>query len=366
MAYQERKNKGGKIMNIIVTGGAGFIGSHLCEKLLSLNHRVVNIDNFNDFYDFKIKIRNVLESINSKELIRDFQSVAESTKIKKDELIKALCDIAESKKYKICYGDIRDDEFLEKIFSDENPDVVINLAGMAGVRPSLSKPLLYEDVNVRGTMNILEMCRKYNVKKFIQASSSSVYGNNKKVPFKETDVVDFPISPYAATKKSCEVIGHVYHTLYKTDMFQLRFFTVYGERQRPDLAVHKFTKLILDEKPVSVYGDGNSFRDYTYIDDIIQGILKSMDYLLKNSNVYEILNLGNSHTISLNEMIKTIENELGKKAEIKNFPLQQGDVNKTYADISKAENLIGYSPKTDFGEGIKKFVKWYKQENFKK
>lgn len=187
-------------MNIIVTGGAGFIGSHLCEKLLSLKHRVINIDNFNDFYDFKIKLRNVLESTNNREFIRDFQSMAENMKIKKDEIIKALCDVTESRKYKICYGDIRDREFLEKIFSDENPNMVINLAGMAGVRPSLSQPLLYEDVNVRGTTNILEMCRKYDVKKFIQASSSSVYGNNKKVPFKETDVVDFPISPYAATK----------------------------------------------------------------------------------------------------------------------------------------------------------------------
>ena len=349
-------------MNIIVTGGAGFIGSHLCEKLLSLGYRVINIDNFNDFYDFGIKIRNVLESTNNREFIKDFQSMTENMKIKKDEIIKALCDVTESRKYKICYGDIRNEKLLEKIFSDENPNMVINLAGMAGVRPSLSQPLLYEDVNVRGTMNILEMCRKYDVKKFIQASSSSVYGNNKKIPFKETDVVDFPISPYAATKKSCELMGYVYHSLYKIDMFQLRFFTVYGERQRPDLAVHKFIKLILEGKPVSVYGDGNSFRDYTYIDDIIQGILKSMDYLSKNNNVYEILNLGNSHTVSLNEMIKTIENELGQKAEIKNFPVQQGDVNKTYADISKAENLIGYSPKTDFSEGIKKFVKWYKKE----
>ena len=208
-------------------------------------------------------------------------------------------------------------------------------------------------------MNILETCVKYNVKKFIQASSSSVYGNNKKVPFSENDIVDFPISPYAATKKSCEIIGHVYHSLYKIDMFQLRFFTVYGERQRPDLAIHKFVKNICEGKTISIYGDGSSKRDYTYIGDIVDGIIKSMEYLLKNENIYEILNLGNSNAVSLKEMVETIENELNIKAEKEYLPMQAGDVLKTYADISKAEQLIGYSPSVTFGEGIKRFVKWY-------
>ena len=348
-------------MNIVVTGGAGFIGSHLSEKLLSLGHRVIVIDNFHEFYPLGIKIRNILESTDNKELIKDFKDIEESSskKIKKEEIIKALCDVTESRKYKLYYCDIRDKENLDKIFSEEKPDAVINLAGLAGVRPSISEPILYEDVNIKGYMNILETCVKYNVKKFIQASSSSVYGNNKKVPFSENDIVDFPISPYAATKKSCEIIGHVYHSLYKIDMFQLRFFTVYGERQRPDLAIHKFVKNICEGKTISIYGDGSSKRDYTYIGDIVDGIIKSMEYLLKNKNIYEILNLGNSNAVSLKEMVETIENELNIKAEKEYLPMQAGDVLKTYADISKAKQLIGYSPSVTFGEGIKRFVKWY-------
>ena len=348
-------------MNIVVTGGAGFIGSHLSEKLLSLGHRVIVIDNFHEFYPLGIKIRNILESTDNKELIKDFKEIEESSskKIKKEEIIKALCDVTESRKYKLYYCDIRDKENLDKIFSEEKPDAVINLAGLAGVRPSISEPILSEDVNIKGYMNILETCVKYNAKKFIQASSSSVYGNNKKVPFSENDIVDFPISPYAATKKSCEIIGHVYHSLYKIDMFQLRFFTVYGERQRPDLAIHKFVKNICEGKTISIYGDGSSKRDYTYIGDIVDGIIKSMEYLFKNKNIYEILNLGNSNAVSLKEMVETIENELNIKAEKEYLPMQAGDVLKTYADISKAKQLIGYSPSVTFGEGIKRFVKWY-------
>lgn len=348
-------------MNIIVTGGAGFIGSHLCENLIALGHRVINIDNFDDFYSYEIKIKNILESTNNCELLSIFQDMEKNPKIKKDEIFKTLSHMTENKNYKFYYSDIRNIEEMNNIFSNEKPNMVINLAGLAGVRPSLLKPLLYEDVNIKGYMNLLEMCVKYNVKKFIQASSSSVYGNNKKVPFKETDIVDFPISPYASTKKSCEIIGHVYHSLYKIDMFQLRFFTVYGERQRPDLAIHKFLKLISEEKTISVYGDGNTFRDYTYVKDIIQGIIKSIDYLIKNNDVYEILNLGESHTISLNQMVNVIENVLGKKAHVKHLPMQMGDVEKTYADITKAKELIGYNPTTSFEEGIRKFANWYKK-----
>lgn len=219
--------------------------------------------------------------------------------------------------------------------------------------------MLYEEVNIKGYMNLLELCKKYGVKKFIQASSSSVYGNNKNVPFKETDIVDFAISPYAATKKSGEVIGHVYHKLYEIDMIQLRFFTVYGPKQRPDLAIHKFTKMILAGESIPFYGDGSTKRDYTYIDDIVDGILKSIDYLFKNQNVYEIFNLGESHVVSLKEMVETIEKVLGKKAVLNKQPMQLGDVEKTYADISKAKEILGYNPKTNFEDGIKKFVEWY-------
>ncbi|WP_176891667.1 GDP-mannose 4,6-dehydratase [Fusobacterium varium] len=345
-------------MKILVTGAVGFIGSHLIERLLKENHKVIGIDNFDEYYSLDIKCRNVLESIEKR------GELASVLKLKnREEKIAYLIKITSSEDYKLYYSDIRDKKNLEEIFKKEKPEFVINLAGLAGVRPSLEKPLEYEEVNVRGTMNILEICKKLGIKKFIQASSSSVYGNNKKAPFKETDIVDFAISPYAATKKSCEVIGHVYHKLYNIDMFQLRFFTVYGERQRPDLAIYKFTKMILEGEKIPFYGDGNTFRDYTYIKDIIQGIKKSIDYLRSNSNVYEILNLGESNTVSLKEMVETIENELKIEAKINKLPMQMGDVDKTYADIKKARELIGYNPETEFKEGIKKFVKWFKENN---
>ncbi len=319
---------------------------------------MIGIDNFDEYYSLDIKCRNVLESIEKR------GELASVLKLKnREEKIAYLIKITSSEDYKLYYSDIRDKKNLEEIFKKEKPEFVINLAGLAGVRPSLEKPLEYEEVNVRGTMNILEICKKLGIKKFIQASSSSVYGNNKKAPFKETDIVDFAISPYAATKKSCEVIGHVYHKLYNIDMFQLRFFTVYGERQRPDLAIYKFTKMILEGEKIPFYGDGNTFRDYTYIKDIIQGIKKSIDYLRSNSNVYEILNLGESNTVSLKEMVETIENELKIEAKINKLPMQMGDVDKTYADIKKARELIGYNPETEFKEGIKKFVKWFKENN---
>ena len=311
---------------------------------------MIGIDNFDEYYSLDIKCRNVLESIEKR------GELVSVLKLKnREEKIAYLIKITSSEDYKLYYSDIRDKKNLEEIFKKEKPEFVINLAGLAGVRPSLEKPLEYEEVNVRGTMNILEICKKLGIKKFIQASSSSVYGNNKKAPFKETDIVDFAISPYAATKKSCEVIGHVYHKLYNIDMFQLRFFTVYGERQRPDLAIYKFTKMILEGEKIPFYGDGNTFRDYT--------IKKSIDYLRSNSNVYEILNLGESNTVSLKEMVETIENELKIEAKINKLPMQMGDVDKTYADIKKARGLIGYNPETEFKEGIKKFVKWFKENN---
>lgn len=337
-------------MNYLVTGGSGFIGSHLVEQLLKKGHSVINIDNFDDFYDFKVKIKNTLESIGKNS---DFDFSDKNTAIEK------LISISKSDNYTLYYQDIRDKHGLEKIFSHHPIDSVIHLAALAGVRPSIERPLEYEEVNIRGTMNIWELAKDFNVKKLVCASSSSVYGNNVKVPFAENDNVDHPISPYAATKKCGEILGHVYHDLYKIDMIQLRFFTVYGPRQRPDLAIHKFTKLISEDKEIPFYGDGTTARDYTFIDDIIDGILKSIHYLENNSDVYEIINLGESEVITLHEMLSTIENTLGKSAIRKNLPMQPGDVLKTNADITKARTLIGYKPDTNFQNGIKKFVEWF-------
>jgi len=341
----------------IVTGGAGFIGSTLVENLLLQGKKVINIDNFNDYYDLSIKINNVLESIGY------LGDKIDDVQLKKEERLKKLKEISTSNNYLLEIVDIRDREELDKIFSNNKIDCVINLAAMAGVRPSLENPMLYTDVNIKGLMNLLECCKKYNVKKFIQASSSSVYGNSKTIPFKETDIVDFAISPYAATKKSGEVIGHTYHHLYNIDMIQLRFFTVYGPRQRPDLAIHKFTKMILNDEPIPFYGKGDTERDYTFIEDIIDGVVKSIKYIEQNNNVYEIINLGESETISLKKMVETIENSLGKKALINKLPMQPGDVQRTNADITKAKDMIGYNPKTKFKDGIDKFVSWYKKRN---
>ena len=338
----------------LVTGGAGFIGSHLVEKLLKNGNKVINIDNFNEFYNYNIKVKNVLDSTGKIQKNDDGE-------IKVNEL-QDLKKLVDSENYILEIVDITNMEILEEIFQRNEIDTVIHLAAMAGVRPSIEKPLLYEKVNIRGTMNILELINKYNIKKFICASSSSVYGNNEKVPFSEKDNVDRAISPYAATKKSCEIIGHSYHHLYDIDTIMLRFFTVYGPRQRPDLAIHKFTKAIIEEKEIPFYGDGTTQRDYTYIDDIIDGVLKSIIYLEKNKNIYEIINLGESETINLRKMVKTLENEIGKKAVLKKLSMQPGDVNRTFADISKAKELIGYDPKTKFEEGIKKFVNWYRNK----
>ncbi len=337
-------------MKYLVTGGSGFIGSHLTEQLLKKGHSVINVDNFDDFYNYRIKIQNTLASI------LDFSDFEYSDK-EKD--ISKLIFLSKSERYRLYHQDIRDKNGLTEIFKTHQIDAVIHLAALAGVRPSIERPLEYEEVNVRGTMNLWELCRDFNIKKFICASSSSVYGNNEKVPFAETDNVDHPISPYAATKRCGEILGHVYHDLYKIDMIQLRFFTVYGPRQRPDLAIHKFTRLISEDQEIPFYGDGTTARDYTYIDDIIDGILKSIRYLENKSGVYEIINLGESEVISLNEMLATIEEALRKSAIRKNLPMQPGDVLKTNADITKARTLIGYKPDTNFQNGIKKFVEWF-------
>lgn len=337
-------------MTYLVTGGSGFIGSHLIEQLLKNGHSVINIDNFDNFYNYQIKIENTLESV-GKDLNFEFSN--------KEEDIERLISLTKSANYTLYFQDIRHKKSLEEIFKNHKIDLIIHLAALAGVRPSIERPLDYEEVNIRGTMNLWELCKEFNIKKFICASSSSVYGNNTKVPFAETDNVDHPISPYAATKKCGEILGHVYHQLYDIDIIQLRFFTVYGPRQRPDLAIHKFTKLISEGKEIPYYGDGNTARDYTYIDDIIDGVIKSVSYLENNSNIYEIINLGESEVITLSEMVSAIEKALGRTADKKILPMQPGDVKKTNADITKARTLIGYKPATDFQNGIKKFMEWF-------
>ena len=316
-------------MTYLITGGAGFIGSSLADDLLEKNNKVVVIDNFCDFYNPQIKENNIKNAL-------------------------------ENENYKLYRGDIRDKELLNKIFSENNIDIVVHLAAMAGVRPSIENPVLYQEVNCLGTQNILECMKEKRIMNLVMASSSSVYGNSKTVPFKESDIVDFAISPYAATKKANEVMTHVYHKLYNMNVIMLRFFTVYGPRQRPDLAINKFTRLMLEGKKIPMFGDGSTSRDYTYIGDIVDGIERSVNYCLNNSNVYEILNLGNSSPVSLKEMINIIGKCLNVVPDIEELPMQPGDVDRTYACIDKAKNMIGYNPQTPFEEGIKKFVKWYK------
>lgn len=311
-------------MNILVTGAAGFIGSHVCEHFVGLDHNVIGVDNFDDFYSTKSKHLN-------------------------------LAELQGNSKFQFYEIDIRDSKTLNSIFSSNQIDVVIHLAAKTGVRPSIVSISEYYEVNVNGTVSLLESMRIHEVKKMLFASSSSIYGNNPKVPFSENDQVDNPISPYASTKRSAELLCHVYYHLYKFDITCLRFFTVFGPRQRPDLAIHKFTRLIDEGKPIPFYGDGSASRDYTYIDDIVNGVSCALNSL----NGYRIYNLGESRVINLKELIQAIENALGKKAILNPLPMQQGDVNTTYADISKSKSEIGYNPKYDIETGIKKFVEWY-------
>ncbi len=312
-------------MKILITGAAGFIGSHTCESLIKNGNSIIGVDNFDSFYSYKLKKLN-LEQLNQNSNFRFYKA------------------------------DIRDDKALNQIFSSNQIDVVIHLAAKAGVRPSIESISEYYDVNINGTISLLESMRKNGIKKMVFASSSSIYGNNQKVPFSEDDRVDNPISPYASTKKSGELLCHVYSHLYNFDITCLRFFTVYGPRQRPDLAIHKFTKLIQENKPIPFYGDGSSSRDYTYIEDIVNGISCALNHL----EGYKIYNLGESKVITLKKLVEVIETILGKKAVLNQLPMQQGDVSRTFADISKARAEIGYNPAYDFETGMKKFVDWYK------
>jgi len=311
--------------HILLTGGAGFIGSHLSEKLLSLGHRLTSVDNFDNFYSSDVKRKNLEGS-----LMHD--------------------------KFRFVELDIRNYKSLnEKL--DNDIDVIIHLAAKAGVLPSISKPLEYSETNIIGTQNLLEFAKEKNINKFIFGSSSSVYGINPTVPWSENDNVLKPISPYAATKVSGELLGQVYSSLYNIQFLALRFFTAYGPRQRPDLAIHKFTKMIIDGSPIPFYGDGLSKRDYTYIDDIVNGIAGAIGY---NDTIYEIINIGNNNPITLIELVNTIEAVIGKKAIINRLPNQPGDVPVTFASIVKAQKLLGYQPIQSLKEGICLFYEWFK------
>lgn len=322
------------VMNILVTGAAGFIGSHLCEALLKQKQKVVGIDNFNDFYSPSLKRRNLEEIKTSAE---------------------------ENGAFFQCYsGDICDSDLLDSIFSSQGIDVIVHLAAMAGVRPSIKNPLLYERVNCTGTMALLEAASRAKVRDLVFGSSSSVYGLNTKVPFAESDPVNLPFSPYASTKRAGELICHVYHKLHSMNVAVLRFFTVYGPRQRPDLAIRKFTELILQGKPIPVYGDGSFARDYTHIDDILDGILKSIVWLGKPEKPkYDIFNLGENRTATVLDLIELIEKATGKKAKKDFQPEQPGDVPITHADITKSRQTLGYNPKTPLTAGIPLFVEWF-------
>ncbi len=315
-------------MRILVTGAAGFIGSHLCERLLAQGHQIIGLDNFDPFYDDQMKRANL------KSFLHD-------------------------KNFEFFQTDIRAADDLREMWNNKCKDIdaVAHIAAKAGVRPSIEDPVGYEQANILGTLNLLNLAVKNaSVPKFIFASSSSVYGNNPKLPFSEADHADNPISPYAATKRAAELMAHAYHKIYGLPVTALRYFTVFGPRQRPDLAIHKFTANILRHEPIEVFGAGDSARDYTYISDVIDGTVAAIE----RCEGFEIINLGSETPIPLDEMIKTIEQVTKRNANIKRLPQQPGDVQQTYADIKKAKRLLGYEPKVKFKRGIEIFVEWWK------
>lgn len=313
---------------ILITGCAGFIGSHVAETLLKRGDKVIGIDEVNDYYDLE----------------------------QKEENLKILNKYENFKFHKF---DLADFNELKKIFENENIELIGHLAARAGVRPSIDDPFIYEHSNIKATLNLLELAKEFKIKNFVLTSSSSVYGNSKDIPFSEVQNVDFPISPYAATKKSTELLAYTYHHLHGLNINVIRPFTIYGPRGRPDMAPFLFPMWIEQGKAIKKFGDGTSMRDYTYISDFVSGFISAIDTPLG----YEIFNLGNSTPISLNEFIETIENIIGKKAQINQLPMQPGDVEVTYADISKAEKLLGYKPKTKIEEGLTQFWNWYKEFN---
>ena len=312
----------------LITGGAGFIGSHLASKLLDLSWQVTVVDNFDPFYPRETKLANIREEWGRPG-------------------------------FRFIEADIRDLDSV-RLKAAGRYDVIVHLAAKAGVRPSIMDPDAYLETNVKGTQNMLNFAREYGVEQFVFASSSSVYGVNERVPWSESDHVLLPISPYAGTKVSGELMGHVYSRLFGIRFLALRFFTVFGPRQRPDLAIYKFARKMLEDAPIPVFGDGSSSRDYTYIDDIVAGIIAAIDY---RRTRYEVINLGNHQTVSLSEMIATLEKELGRTAKLMREPAQPGDVPITYADIAKARDLLGYEPRTCFASGIRKFAAWVRDES---
>jgi UDP-glucuronate 4-epimerase len=316
--------------HVLITGGAGFIGSHLTRRLLDRGDRITVLDDFNDFYDPARKRANVAPFVDR-----------------------------EDGSYRLVEGDIRDAALVDRLFADGSFDAVVHLAARAGVRPSLRQPILYEEVNCIGTLRLLEAARHHGPEVFVFGSSSSVYGINEKVPFAESDEVNQPISPYATTKRTGELLCYNYHHLYGLRTACLRFFTVYGPAQRPEMAIHKFTGLLARGEPVPMFGDGTSRRDYTYIDDILDGVLAALDL----APDFEIVNLGGAETTALKDLIHWIAKELAVEPRIEYLPAQPGDVPITYADVAKAGRLLGYSPKVPIREGLRRFVAWYRERH---
>lgn len=317
------------MQTILVTGCAGFIGSHVCESLLHSGYKVIGIDNFDDFYEKKVKVKN-LSSYDKHERFFFYEM---------DLTLKA-----------------------DYVQLPDGIDAVIHLAAKVGVLPSLKHPEAYINANILGTNYLLEFMVKRDIKKLLFASSSSVYGNNAQIPFVEIDEVNGPISPYAFTKRSCELMNYSYHHLYKIDIVNMRFFTVYGPRQRPDLAIHKFFNLIYDNEAIQQYGNGSSARDYTFVSDTVQGIISALGYILSNKNVYEIVNLGNNTPVNLKELIESIYKVIGVEPKVEIQQMKPGDVNTTYANIDKANKLFGYQPQTTLKEGLEKFKIWFELE----
>ncbi|MDX2003529.1 MAG: GDP-mannose 4,6-dehydratase [Chitinophagales bacterium] len=311
---------------ILLTGCAGFIGSHLAERLLALGNQVTGIDNFDPFYSKELKTANLEVLLGH----ADFQFFE--------------FNLADKSAYSQLNGSY---------------DVVVHLAAKAGVLPSLKDANAYIEANITATNHLLEWMKDNGLRKLVFASSSSVYGNNKKIPFSENDAVSEPISPYAFTKRACELMNFSYHHLYHIDILNLRLFTVYGPRQRPDLAIHKFVKLIDEGQPLNMYGDGSTARDYTYVADTVDGFVKAIDYIMSNDKVYEIINLGNNNPVKLKELVDAIYGVMGKQPQINVMPMQPGDVDITYADITKAKAMLGYSPATPLHQGLKQFIEWY-------
>lgn len=324
--------------HIVVTGGAGFIGAHLCARLCTMGHRVTCLDNLDDFYAPAVKLENV-------------------QRLQQDTAVAA--------RLTFCQGDIRDQEALQHLFQAEPVDVVVHLAARAGVRPSIEQTLLYGDVNIQGTLSLLECCRQHHVRQFLFGSSSSVYGARRHGPFAEDDDVNNPVSPYAATKRAGELLCYTYSHLYAMRIACLRFFTVYGPSQRPDLAIHKFARLMAQGQPLPVYGDGTSQRDYTYVDDIVDGVVRAWEWLQQGdtqTGTCEIFNLGGAHPVPLRELIRLLETALGYQATIDWQPAQPGDVPITFADLRKSQSLLGYNPQVDITTGIQRFAEWFEHQ----